>query len=513
MSAFAGEATVSVSGTAKAFIASGRESDLRGWIGTASFTELAVEKNGEKATLVANPLLGNASYGNPAGSDLWRESVLENHTASLKVPNQDGDAVLIAADGFGSAPNSILVEWPIPYDLTTSNTLLIAGGVVLVAAFVMNIIAIRDYRKKRGPRRKVPKAPQGPKLRKRQNQILAPRKGRRAARKVAVALSLGLTGGLLTGCSPATKATPTPSATAEVIADPPVVSQEQAERILQDVSKVANAADKAKNRDLLTSRFAGPAYDLRSTVYYLQNKDNNVPSPQPIVSKPVALMLPAASSTWPRSFMAVTDQPGDALPQMLVLTQDNPRTNYTVRFVIGLMPGAKIPNVPSAEQGSIPVASDSAYLKLQPLGIPVAYGDVIDKGSASAFAGIFNVTKDKFYQDISASQKAQIKKLTKGKIQFNHSLSSREVACLSTNSGGALVALSMRDTYTIKPVKSGSAVSVSGQEKLMLGSAGSTTGIRTVYGNMMLFYVPAASDNDRVRLLGVTSGLMGVRAL
>jgi hypothetical protein len=513
MTAFPGEATVSVSGAAKAFIATGRESDLRGWIGTANFTELSVKQTGEKAVLVANPVLGTASYGNPAGSDLWRASVLEDHTASLQVPNSDGDAVLIAADGFGSAPNSILVEWPIPYDLTTSNTLLIAGGVVLLAAFVMNIIAIRDYRKKRGPRRKVPKAPQGPKLRKRPNQVIAPRKGRRAARKVAVAVSLTLTAGLLTGCTPTTTATPTPTPTGDVVVDPPVVTQDQAERILQDVSKVANAADKAKNRDLLTPRFAGPAYDLRSTVYFLQGKDDKIASPQPIVSKPIALMLPAASSTWPRSFMAVTDQPGDALPQLLVLTQDNPRTNYTVRFVIGLMPGAKIPNVPAAEQGSIPVASDSAYLKLQPLGIPVAYGDVIDKGSASTFAGLFNVTKDKFYQDISASQKAQIKKLTKGKIQFKHSLSSREVVCLSTNSGGALVALYMRDTYTIRPVKSGSAVSVSGQEKLMLGSAGSTTGIRTVYGNMMLFYVPAASDTDRVRLLGVTSGLIRVRAL
>lgn len=511
---FDGVPTVTVSGAAQTFIATGRESDVRAWIGPASYTELAVEVDGEKSALAANSVVGATSYGNPNGSDLWRSSIAAKNSVSLRVTKDDANAVLIASDGYGSAPNTVLVEWPIAYDLTPSNTLLIIGGITLVAAFIMNLIALRDYRKRRGPRRKVPKAPQGPKLRRRPNQVITPQKGRRAARKVAVVTSLGLTLGLLSGCS-ANQAAPTPTATPTegVVVDPPAVSEAQIARILKDVSVVAAKADKLKNRDFLTSRFSGPAYDMRAAHYFLQTKDRKIAALQKIASRPIALSLPAATSTWPRSFMAVTDQPGDALPQMIVMTQDNPRSQYTVRFVMGLMPGAKIPTVPAAELGAIPVARDSAYLKLPPLSIPAGYGDVIDKGFDSQFASVFNVTKDKFYQDISASQKAQIEKLTKGKISFKHSLGSPNVVCLSTNSGGALVAIYVRDTYTIRPVKSGSAVSVSGQEKLMLGSAGSTSGIRTVYGNMMLFYVPALSDDDRIRLIGVTSGLLSVKAL
>lgn len=84
---------------------------------------------------------------------------------------------------------------------------------------------------------------------------------------------------------------------------------------------------------------------------------------------------------------------------------------------------------------------------------------------------------------------------------------------LATTDGGALVAVYMTDTYTIKPKKRASAVAVSGQEKILLGADGSTRGIKSVYGDMLLFYVPALSDSSKVRLLGVSQGLISVRSL
>jgi hypothetical protein len=71
----------------------------------------------------------------------------------------------------------------------------------------------------------------------------------------------------------------------------------------------------------------------------------------------------------------------------------------------------------------------------------------------------------------------------------------------------------MTDTYKITPKTRGSAVAVSGQEKIMLGADGSTRGVRSIYGEMLLFYVPALSDPERIRLLGVTQGLLSVRSL
>lgn len=516
LTAFAGTPTITISGPHKTFIASGREADINAWVADSAHTDVAVATKNDVSTLEVNSVFGTGPLANPAGSDLWRASTGDEKTSALTVDTVDGAAALVASDGFAAAPNKILIRWPIFYDLTPSNVLLISGGITLLGAFVMNILAIRDHKRRRGPRRKVPRAPQGPKTRRRTSQIAAPARGRRVARKLSHGAAGILVVSLLAGCSPAsTQATPSASPTeGSVQTDPPALVSAQISRILDSVVASADRADSKRQKNLLQDRFFGPAFDMRAAHYFLQSKSDKIAALPRIVNEPVTFSLPAATTIWPRSFMVVTDEKSSKkLPQMLVLRQDSPRSQYLVNYVVELMPGAKIPAVSVPEVGAIPAAVDSVYLKVPPINVPETYGDVIDNGSASASAGIFNVTQDKFYQDVSASQKAQIEKLTKGKIQFKHTLGSARVIALSTTSGGALVAVYMKDSYIIKPNKVGSAVSVSGSEKLMLGSVGSTRGIRSTYGNMMLFYVPALSDIERVRLLGVTQHLLQVAGL
>jgi hypothetical protein len=182
-------------------------------------------------------------------------------------------------------------------------------------------------------------------------------------------------------------------------------------------------------------------------------------------------------------------------------------------YNIRLMPGAKIPEVPAAELGAIPVEVDSLFLKLAPRDIATGYGDILDKGASSLSFGLFDTAKDEFYKQVSESQKTQVQNLTTGKITFKHSLGNKNVLSLATSTAGALVAIYVKDTYIIRPKTRGSAVAVSGQEKVLLGADGSTRGITSVYGDMMLFYVPALSDAAGIRLLGVSQGLISVRSL
>jgi len=126
---------------------------------------------------------------------------------------------------------------------------------------------------------------------------------------------------------------------------------------------------------------------------------------------------------------------------------------------------------------------------------------------------IFDTSKDEFYKQVSSSQVAQVKNLENGKIAFTHKLGDANVISLSTSQAGALVAVYMTDTYLIRPTKVGTAVGVSGQEALILGANGSTKGVRSIYGNMMLFFVPALSETAKIRLIGVTQGLVSVRGL
>jgi hypothetical protein len=84
---------------------------------------------------------------------------------------------------------------------------------------------------------------------------------------------------------------------------------------------------------------------------------------------------------------------------------------------------------------------------------------------------------------------------------------------LTLKSGG-LVAVAMTDTSIIKPTVRGSAVSVTqAEQKILLNAPGSATGLRIKYENMLLFYVPIAGSNQRIKLLGASQGILSVKAL
>ncbi len=514
LSAYPGNPTVTVFSDTKTFVASGREADLRAWIDKSAFTSIQLVED-KKSKLSLEPLsnFGIDQRLAPRGSDLWRSEANGKQQASLVIENSQDVAVLVATDGFAPAPGRVSISWPIAYDLTPSNINLILSGVFLAVALVINLFSVSEERRRRRPQRRLPKPPQGPKTRRRKSQLEIPRRGRRVARKVAVAASGVLVLGLLTACtSETTSPEPTPTSTSDVVADPPVLVESQIQKIVSNVAMWAKKADDATDKAMLTTRFDGAALQMRTTHYYLMSKSTKNEALPPIEDK-ITWALPASSTIWPRTLMVVTDAPDDNLPQLLVMQQNSPRTQYKVHFVISLVPGAALPPVAAVEVGAIPVAPDSAYLKVVPRDLPTSYGDVIDKGSLSVFYNLFNLENDKYYEDVSALEQAQVQKLTKAKIKFKHYLGSSRVLSLSTASGGALVAVYMKDDYTIKPIKAGSGVTVSGNEKIMLGTAGSVKGVRSTYGNMMIFYVPPLSVDEQATLLGVTQGLLAVKGL
>jgi hypothetical protein len=517
---YPGIPTVSAQGAKGTFISIGRESDLEAWIGVAGHQSLEIDETGNEISAITTD--GIANLDKTAGSDLWRaESSTEDKSAvSLRASPSEDAAVLIASDGIHPSPTNLTMVWPIKHDLTWSNIALWAGGALLLAALIMNFLAYRHMRISRGPRRRTPSAPKPPKYRVKRSTGNAPVRGRRSTRRsfiaIPVAITILATG---TGCSatsiPTAEVSISPSPSASAIELPPVaLVDSQITKILNSLEEVAAEADLTSDKKLLVPRFAGPALDQRTAHYVLRARSSSVAALPKIVGSPVSFSLPAATDAWPRTLMVVTDEPGaNALPQMLVFQQENPRANYMLWYNMRLMPGAVIPEVPATEVGAIPVATDSLFLKLLPTDIPTAYGDVINQGPASLSYGLFDTTKDEFYKQVSESQKSQVEGLTKGKITFTHQLGNKNVISLATSTAGALVAVYMTDTYKITPKTRGSAVAVSGQEKIMLGADGSTRGVRSIYGEMLLFYVPALSDPEKIRLLGVTQGLLSVRSL
>lgn len=507
-----GTPRIIASNAPQTFIATGRESDITAFIADAAHISLAVDKKSKKLTAVSAP--GTGVSVDPTNSDLWRSENSAPLKGSLKADIKQQGAALVASDGIQFAPTQIDILWTVTLDLFWSNVLIWTGLALLLVAAILTFLTYRRMRIDRGPRRKTPKAPKPPRYRYR-STLTAPQRGRRSARGFIAVTATGLTLSLLTGCttaSPQSAASSTPTPTGSKV-DQVSLLDSQIKRIITDVGIVASDADAANDKRILAERFSGPALAVRSVNYIIRLKNKRIASMPAVVGTPIKFSLPAATSSWPRQLMVVTDEKGAAaLPQMLVLQQDTPRSNYQVWFTSRLMPGATIPAVPAASVGAIPVDAASLFLKLPPKNIAVTFGDVLNNGTQSLSSPLFDLNNE-FYKQVSQAQAAQATSLSNANIQFTHALGDPNVISLATSDGGALVAVYQNDIYTIKPKKVGSAVGVSGQEQILLGANGSTRGVRSTYGDMLFFYVPPIADRNKIKLLGATQGLIDVRSL
>lgn len=501
-----GAIKVTVDGGPQAFIATARESDIQAFVGESPHVALIADaaEDGFKTFTGKEPSIA------PSNSDLWRSQIDAQLTATLKVSKADEGAVLVASNGLAPIPTKIDIVWTPTFDSTPSGILIWIGLGFLLVAIVLTIITFRKMRIDRGPRRKTPKTPKPPRYRYR-SVFKSPQRGRRSARGFVALTSGALTLTLLSGCASSPATSPSPTANDQV--QPVSLQQGQVKRILEDIAIVARDADASNNRRILVDRFDGAALAVRSTNYLLRTRNARIASLQAIASEPIKFSLPAATSSWPRVAMAVTDEEGDtALPQMIVMQQESPRSKYKVWFTIRLMPGAEIPAVPSSELGAIPVDAASLFLKVAPNKLPIAFGDVLNLGQASLSAQLFDLDNE-FYRQVSEAQKDQATKLNNANIAYAHLLGDPNVISMATSNGGALVAVYQLDRYTIRPKRANSAVGVGAQEKLLLGATGSTRGVRSVYGDMLLFYVPPVDESAKIVLLGATQGLISVVSL
>ena len=503
-----GAIEVTVDGAPQAFIATARESDIRAFV--ADSPHVALVALTKEDTAVAKTFAGKEPSIAPGNSDLWRTQVDAPLTATLKASTADEGAVLIASNGLAPIPLKIDIVWTPTIDTLPSAILIWVGLGFLLVAIFLTIITFRKMRVDRGPRRKTPKPPKPARYRYR-SIFKSPERGRRSARGFTALTSGALTLTLLTACSPSPQASPSPSADDQL--QPVSLQEAQVKRILEDIALVARDADARNDRRILVERFDGAALAVRTTNYLLRTRNARIAGLQAIAAEPIRFSLPAATSTWPRVAMAVTDEEGDtALPQMIVMQQEGPRSNYKVWFTIRLMPGAEIPAVPASEIGAIPVDAASLFLKVAPNKLPIAFGDVLNLGQASLSAQLFDLDNE-FYRQVSQAQKDQATSLNNANIAYAHLLGDPNVISMATSNGGALVAVYQLDRYTIKPKRANSAVAVGAQEKLLLGATGSTRGVRSIYGDMLLFYVPPIDENAKIVLLGATQGLISVVSL
>ncbi len=505
LTSYPGNVQVSASGTKEVFLATVRESDAIAWLTPSPHLELRLEVNqdSQSVSLAEIERPGEGNLIDPRGYDIWRTSVDSKDFDSIKVPAGNEAAVLIASTGDDPAPNKVVVTWTLPKGAIPLSPLppiglaimLIGALIVLWDAYLKNRGA-RPGRGLRGPKRPRP----------RRFKTLVQRRpgqGRRAQRLGMVAGLISVS--LLAGCTPQYESplmSPSPSAAPDTLT--PVMTKVQLVRILDEIAEAISIADTELDRETIEVRTAGAALAMRRAEYNLLRRTEADDKPQPIQSGPIKLFLPSATDAWPRSVMVVT---GDEQLQLLVLRQESARENYVLVHYSNLLPGTTFPEVGAETVGANIVKSDSKFLSFEPQKLPEAVGDLINNAGDSAWATLVD-PENKYVMDLAAVQQNLTETLSNANLSFDHRLGDNKINMLATADGGALAAIYMIDTYTIIPKEPGDAVAITGDEALLLGTGGSSTGIETRYGSMLLFHIPSTGSDQPVRLLGATQQLL-----
>jgi len=516
--------TIRLAGSTTAFAAYGRTSDVRAWVGDADYNEVSLNQSTGKLQSTFHS--GRESIvPNPAGSDLWLQQFPFDEASDFAVQVPPTMSVIAVSNGKDPAPSKITLSWPLDNSVPWAGPLILTGAIALLVGLVLLLLAFYHLRRTRGPRRsqpRMPKLPRQPRFPRPPRKEIAAAKGRRSIRNfVAIVPTAGITLLVLSGCTvtPAPNI-PTPASTSSAAAAQakvPAVTTPQLQEIIKNISSVVTTADAKFNAKLLETRMAGPALDDRLANYTIRKANPALPASITVPPGVVAVNLPQASNTWPRTVFTVlkSTSKSSLVYTALMLIQDSPRSNYKINYAMTLEPNTTLPLVAPANVGTARLPPTTGLFKLQPAAIALAYGDILDKDTASPSYALFESKGDTFRTQVGAASKkaAEAALPATASLTYTNSNGTGQVIVLATNDNGAIVAVDLDETETVKPVQAGAAVSAPGQIQALSGKATSTTGLIAVYGDQLLFYVPAASNSSKIVLLGYGQGLISAKEL
>ena len=109
--------------------------DVEAWVGPAAVTRVTGLEDWD--TLAIEVTEGEATVPDPGGADIWRtETEAVGSYTAIVTPDRDPVTVMLASDGTQSAP-AISLTWPVEVTTPYLIPLLVAGGVLLLAALAL----------------------------------------------------------------------------------------------------------------------------------------------------------------------------------------------------------------------------------------------------------------------------------------------------------------------------------------------------------------------------------------
>ena len=529
-----GTQTVRASDPDGVVIAYGRTDDVTAWLAGLDYVRVSAGPNGTAAVddVAADISSPPAVTRTPVGSDLWLGEYTDPVAVSATMQIPEGMSLLIASDGTAPAPSTITVTWPVVNRTPWAGPLIVAGSILLVIGIVLYILAIRQSRRSRGPRRKAP-----PPLPDTQpidvaedpdSALAAPptRRSLGARRRLAVliaALAVPIT---VSGCTgeawpepaAAPAASPTPTIVDAADQQAPVVSVAQAERILQRVAETVAAADAARDPALAETRLDGAALAQRRTNYSLRGSIPDYAPSAPIPSGSLEITLPQAFEGWPRTFMTVADE--ETASTVMMLTQADPWSPYKLQYAADLVAATELPELAPAYIGAPQVPPDFPFLVVAPDALAPAYADVLARGAASEYADMFDERSDAFQAGVAADRQRRLDEFNAtaaqtGTLEFGSVAGPDTPLGLATLESGAIVAVTVHETDTVRPANPDVVIKFDTNPTVqaLTGASESQSGVTTTFVDQLFFYVPAEGSRDKIRLLGYSTSILDAKVI
>lgn len=478
-------AKLSAEGTGDLTIAQAPIESIDAWIGDSAAARVTGLATGGGLTVEAKD--GTAEVPNPAGADLWEAEVTGSGTVSLDwnaEANRTG--FLIAGTGQPGEVTSVTLSWPSNAATPWAIPLMIAGGVIFVIGVVLLILGRRTA-KREADRRKA-----------RQD-----RRRKLAEYGTAFAIVPVLA---LSACG--TEELPKPEPSAAPTAPMAGVSATQAERILGAVASDVAAADEKLDKGALEARAAGPALDQRTAAYEVKKKVKDEKLPPAVAADDIVVNYTAATNAWPRVTSLVTSA-GDST-QLLVLTQEDPRSDYKLWSQTQLVPGTKLPEIADARQGSPLLDATAEGFAKTPQQTLADYAKALSSGADSKEAKTFEA--DDFSKSIWANQKEQKKSAEAGKASVKFAYEpGKQIVAQGTAGDAAVVTGVIEATSTITPQSEGGrtgTLTLSTPQKELTGESSTQKPVTTSTYQVLTFLVP---KDGKVRLIGGLETLSGAK--
>jgi hypothetical protein len=293
----------------------------------------------------------------------------------------------------------------------------------------------------------------------------------------------------------------------------PDLTQAQEKAIRLGILKAVDAADKAQNADGLDRVMSGPALDVRTSQITIAKTTGSVDKMANIPKETTQTVVPTDSG-WPRLVYTITTTTQDQQSKrLLVLKQDDARSNYRLWGVVRLFQGASLPKFAVPSIGSQAGTGEDKGLMATPSDAVARYADVLQNGEKSRYASDF---ADDYFRQALTQLTATVQEgmvRNNGSQQQTFAASPDQISIMRSADGGDLVVARIDSQWTRQTGEGRESLPANDDEKALFGDAKATSTLRVTYVNVVALYVPQAGAKQKITAVGAERQPVKVEAL